>query len=77
METINISLPIQLKKDTERLIEFGFFASFSDAVRASLRKTFDEKRYDLYFEEAKKDLKEGKIKPLVTDEDIDNYFNSL
>jgi len=77
MKTINISLPLQLKKDIEKLIEFGFFASFSDAVRASLRKTFDGKKYDMYFEEAKRDVQRGKIKPLATDKDIDMFVDNL
>lgn len=77
MTTINISLPEKLKKDAESLIKDGFFVSFSDLVRHSLREIVSKSKYDLMFEETKKDIKSGKAVILKTPKDIDNYFKKL
>lgn len=77
MQTINISLPVKLKKQAQELVKSGIYASFSDLVRDSIRQTIKMSRYDLLAEEAKKEEREGKIKPLKTKKDIEDFVNSL
>lgn len=77
IDTINISLPSQLKKDAESLITTGNYASFSDLVRTAIRKLLAESKYDLWAKEAKKEYEKGEIKPLKSKADIKNFVNSL
>lgn len=77
MTTINISLPSQLKAQADDLVKNGFYASFSDLVRTSLRKTVETSRYDIWAKEAKEDYKTGRGVLLKSEKDIDEYFNSL
>jgi Arc/MetJ-type ribon-helix-helix transcriptional regulator len=77
MTTINISLPEKLKADAEVLIKKGFYASFSDLVRDSLRHVIAKSRYDLWYEEAKEDERKGRAVVLKSQKDIDNYFKKL
>jgi Arc/MetJ-type ribon-helix-helix transcriptional regulator len=77
ISTINISLPKELKILAEKEIKKGFYASFSDLVRSSLRKTLLESELDALLQEAKKEKRQGKGVVLKTDEDIDNYFKTL
>jgi Arc/MetJ-type ribon-helix-helix transcriptional regulator len=77
MTTINVSLPEKLKEQAEALVSDGFYASFSDLVRDSLRKLVAQNKYDLWVEEAKEELKKGKAKVLKSKKDIDEYFGSL
>lgn len=77
MSTVNVSIPDKLKNQAQELVEKGFYASFSDLVRDSLRKLVAQNKYDLWAEEAKEDLKKGKAKVLKSKKDIDEYFDSL
>lgn len=77
MATINISLPTQLKDDAEALVDQGFYVSFSDLVRDSIRKLLTEAKYDYIYDQTKKELKGGKAIVLKNGKDIDNYFKSL
>jgi Arc/MetJ-type ribon-helix-helix transcriptional regulator len=77
MKTINISLPEKLKSQAEDLIKNGYFASFSDLVRDSLRRSINLNKYDLWADEAKKELKSGKAKVLKSAKDIDEYMKDL
>jgi Arc/MetJ-type ribon-helix-helix transcriptional regulator len=77
MTTINISLPDKLKEQAETLVDNGFYASFSDLIRDSLRQIIAKSKYDLYAEEAKEDLKNGKAKVLKTRKAVDDYFKTL
>lgn len=77
MTTINISLPEKLKEQAQTLVEKGFYASFSDLVRDSIRQLIAEDRYDLWFKEAKEDLKRGRAKELKGKKEIDDYIKSL
>ena len=77
MTTINISLPDKLKEQAETLVNNGFYASFSDLIRDSLRQIIAKSKYDLYVEEAKEDLKTGKAKVLKTGKAVDDYFKTL
>ncbi len=77
MTTINISLPEKLKTQAEELIQKGFYASFSDIVRHSLRNTVSKSRYDLMVEEVKEQEKQGKTIVLKTKKDIDEYFKNM
>ena len=77
MITINVSLPEKLKEEAQILIKKGLYASFSDLVRDSLRQAISKNQYDLWAEEAKKDLKTGKAKVLKSPKAIEDYMNSL
>lgn len=77
MVTINVSLPEKLKSQAELLIKEGFYASFSDIVRDSLRRVVQKNKYDLMAEQAKRDARAGKLKSLKTPEDIDLFVKSL
>lgn len=60
MNTINVSLPTQLKDQADGLISRGYFASFSDLVRTALRKVISDSQYDLLANEALKEYRQGK-----------------
>ncbi len=77
MNTVNISLPIKLRKQAQELVDRGFYASFSDLVRDALRQTVAKNKYDLMVEEAIDDEKNGKGIILKTKKDIEEYMNSL
>lgn len=77
MTTINISLPEKLKDQAQKLVDSGFYASFSDMVRDALRRTIAQNKYDFWAEETKKEIKEGKAIALKTKKDIKDYFDSI
>ena len=77
MTTINISLPENLKDKAQELVDKGFYSSFSDLVRDSIRQAIAKRRYDLWYEEAKEDERKGRAVILKTKKDIDNYFKKL
>lgn len=76
MQTINISLPIQLKQQADFLVARGSYASFSDLVRDSIRKLIEKNQYDLWAEEAKGDVREGTAIIADSDQDIDQFLNN-
>jgi len=77
MTTINISLPEQLKKEADTLVGAGYYVSFSDLVRDSLRRAIAVNRYDLWYEEAKRDERNGRAVIMKSKKDIANYFKKL
>lgn len=77
MTTINVSLPDKLKEQAQRLVELGYYASFSELVRDSLRNVVNKSKYDLWTEEAQKQSKAGETVVLESDEDIDEYFKKF
>jgi len=77
MATINISLPEKLKDQAQALVKGGFYASFSDLVRDSLRQIVSKNKYDLWAEEAKEDLKEGRAVVLRNKKEIEEYMDSI
>jgi Arc/MetJ-type ribon-helix-helix transcriptional regulator len=77
MVTINISLPEKLKDQADILISNGFYASFSDLVRDSLRQVVAKNKYDLWADETERDIKLGKATTLKSKKDIKKYFDSL
>lgn len=77
MTTINISLPEKLKEQAQTLVERGFYASFSDLVRDSIRELIAENRYNFWFKEAREDLKSGRARQLRNKKEIDEYIKSL
>ena len=76
MNTINISLPSQLKGQADSLISHGYYASFSDLVRMALRKVITENHYDIWAKEALRDHRLGKSKTLRTKKDIDTFLDA-
>lgn len=77
MSTINISLPIKLKSEASLLVKNGYYSSFSDLVRDSLRRLLENSKYNLWAYEAKKEMEKGKAVVLNSDKDIDSYFKDL
>ena len=77
INTINISLPSQLKEDAESLILAGQYASFSDLVRTAIRGLLTESKYDLLAKEAMKDYQTGRAKVLSNKAEIKRYLTSL
>ena len=77
MTAINISLPEKLKEQAQTLVEKGFYASFSDLVRDSIRQLIAENRYNLWFKEAREDFKKGRAKELRNKKEIDEYIKNL
>lgn len=77
MTTINISLPEQLKNDADLLVREGFYVSFSDLVRDSLRSILANARYEKIYRQAKKDYKDGKAIVLKNKSDINSLFAKL
>jgi Arc/MetJ-type ribon-helix-helix transcriptional regulator len=76
MNRVTISLPVKLKEQTDRLIDKGFYASFSDAVRAALRIVIEKNRNDLLAKKAVNEFKQGKALILADEDDIDEYMNN-
>ena len=77
MATINVSIPDKLKEKAEKLVKEGYFASFSDIVRTSLRSTIEENIYNLLGDEAEREYAEGKTIGLKTKKDIVDFVSSL
>jgi len=77
INTINISLPSQLKTDSEKLVKNGQYASFSDLVRTALRKLIEETNYNNLSNQAKKEFIQGKSFILKNSKSIDNYLNQF
>ena len=77
MSTINISLPDKLKSQAQTLVKTGFYSSFSDLVRDSIRQLVSKSKYYVWAQEAKRDEKQGRAKVLRTGGEIDEYLKSL
>ena len=74
MDTINISLPTQLKSQADALVKQGHYASFSDIVRSALRTLISEMRYSALVREAHRDHAKGKTIVLKGPSDIRKYI---
>lgn len=77
MNTVNISLPEKLKEQAQKLVDAGYYASFSDLVRDSLRQIMSKSKYDLMLEEAIEDEKKGKGVVIKNEKELEEYLNSL
>jgi len=77
IDTINISLPSQLKQEANNLISAGHFVSFSDLVRTAIRKLLAESKYDLWAQQAKEEYNRGETKILKNKTEIKNFVSSL
>jgi Arc/MetJ-type ribon-helix-helix transcriptional regulator len=77
MDTINISLPSQLKNEADDLINRGYFASFSDLVRTALRQVVKNSEYDLLSQEAIMEHRNGNSTVLSTSEEVDKYVQTV
>lgn len=84
MATVNISLPTTMYKDAKRVLSKKGYASLSELIRDSLRKTLypeiTENGFTREFEdqvlEAEKEPMENDI-VLETEEDIDKSFDEV
>lgn len=77
MSTINISLPDKLRDQANKLVDEGYYASFSDLTRTAVRRLVSESELDLLFEETRKNYKNGKAVVLKNQGDIDEFFDKL
>lgn len=75
--TINISIPDKLRGQANKLVEAGYYASFSDLTRTAVRKLINESELDLLFDETKKLYKEGRAVVLKNQGDIDDLFQKF
>ena len=51
INTINVSIPSKLKKLADNEVKKGYYASFSDLVRTSLRETLLGSKYNQQLKE--------------------------
>ena len=77
INTINISLPSQLKTDSEKLIKQGQYVSFSDLVRTALRKLLEESNYDQLANQAKEEYLSKKSNSIKSSSDINKYLKQF
>jgi len=77
INTINISLPTQLKTDSEKLIKQGQYVSFSDLVRTALRKLLEETNYTQLANQAKEEYLSGKSTSIKNSSDINKYLKQF
>lgn len=77
MTTINISLPENLKDKAQELVDKGFYVSFSDLVRDSLRQLVEKSRYDSLYEKALEDERKGRAIVLKNKKEIEEYMRSI
>ena len=77
INTINISLPSQLKTDSEKLIKQGQYVSFSDLVRTALRKLLEETNYDQLASQAKEEYLSGISTSIKKTSDINKYLKQF
>lgn len=77
MNTINISLPSQLKNKADDLITRGYFASFSDLVRTALRRTISDTEYDLLAQEAVQEHFSGKSTVLSSSQEVSKFVKKV
>jgi Arc/MetJ-type ribon-helix-helix transcriptional regulator len=81
MATVNVSLPAKLKTAGDELVKEGYYASFSDLVRDSLRGIISQAKNELNFarwdSEIDRDVKSGEATTLKNPKDIENYVKSL
>ncbi len=74
MNRVTVSLPDKLKEETNKLIDQGFYASFSDAVRTALRNIVEKNKYDLWAEEAKREYEAGTAYIMEDADNVDKYM---
>ena len=77
MATINVSISTKIKEEGQKLVDSGYFSSFSDLIRTSLRNTIEKSQYDVWADEAKDDLKNGRAYILNDKEDIKKLIKSV
>lgn len=75
INTINISLPTQMKSEADKLVASGHYASFSDLMRTAVRNLLQASKYDLWAKEAIDDYRQGKTVALSTPEDIHKFMS--
>ena len=76
MNRVTVSLPSKLKEETNKLIDRGFYASFSDAVRTALRGIIEKNKYDSWADEAKKEYETGTAYVMKDSNDVDEYMKN-
>jgi len=77
MSTINISVPKKLKENADKLVEGGYYSSFSDVVRAGLRNILQERDYGEMLADAKTEYLSGKTKSVKSKPELKEYFKNL
>ncbi len=77
MYTVNISLPPKLRDSALSLIEQGYYASFSDVVRDSLRQLLERQILENQIREVKAEEAQGEAVVLKSGKEIEAYFKKL
>jgi len=75
--TINISLPSQLKLQADQAVKNGQYSSFSDLVRTGLYNLLNNTKYEQMWQQAKTDHVNNHTKVLQNKEDINKYFKEI
>lgn len=75
--TVNISLPTQLKKDADRLVAKGYYASFSDFARATMRYALRDLRFQEIIDESKREEALGTATILNGPKDIEEFMSKI
>jgi len=68
---------VYLKNEVEQLISSGHYASLSDLVRTSLRKTIDQSRYTFIFHEFKREYRRGGAIVLENPRDVEVFLATV
>lgn len=76
-QTINISLPVQLKAQANVYIKDGLYSSFSDLVRTALRSLLAKSKYEIMAEKVKKEYDQGKAVVIDNQKQLDDYLDSI
>lgn len=67
--TLNISIPITLKREVEKEVKAGNYASVSEFFRDAVRSWKEEQLYQSVLQ-SRKDFSEGRFKKLRSLEDL-------
>lgn len=67
--TLNISIPVALKREVEKEVKAGHYASVSELFRDALRSWKEEQLYQSVLQ-SRKDFSEGRFKKLRSLEDL-------
>lgn len=70
-------MPENLKDKAQELVDKGFYVSFSDLVRDSLRQLVEKSRYDSLYEEALEDERKGRAVVLRNKKEIEEYMKAI
>ncbi|HCC84212.1 MAG TPA: hypothetical protein DEP87_00795 [Candidatus Pacebacteria bacterium] len=77
MYITNISLPPKLRDSAQVLINQGYYASFSDLVRDSLRQLLERQNLTQEIYQVKQDLTTGAAKTIASTQELKQCLDVL